>query len=281
MVKYDRLSDMAQQNTAADDAHTEDHCPECGAFTALQDDPMLPDTHANEVCTAGGCPQDLVTEGVPLAEDEQEAEDEDSDLIEISTDAEAADILCSNLTSADLRSWASSHGVRNYAGRAKRPTAEMCVTQQPEAVVQWLDEQDLVTPAEGLAEDLGGVDSLHEAQQHTGSDVLRSRLADLEDAVDEAGYEYRVTSLDMDPDGLTFVRISAPDHSWTNEGETHADRFWACLGENGGLRRLEVQDEFSGWETDYAENPNSATSAWTRFLDKVRNAEGGTQAGGA
>ncbi len=250
-------------------------CPDCGAFLRQDDDPALPDTHANEVCPADACPQDLVNEGVQVAEaDEGDDEGDEGDLIEISTGQEAADILCSNLTSADLRSWASSHGVRNYAGRAKRPTAKMCVTQQPEAVAEWLAAQDLVQPTEGLAEQMGGVEYLHEAPKHTGSDVLAERLEELDEAVRDAPQEYRVTHLDLQPDGWTTVRVEAPDHHWTNEGETHADVFYCTLRENGGLQTLQVRDQFSGHKHDLAEDlAGGAGRAWARFLEQVRDAE--------
>ena len=41
-------------------------CPECGAFLRQADDPMLPPTHANEVCPADDCWMDLVNEGVEV-----------------------------------------------------------------------------------------------------------------------------------------------------------------------------------------------------------------------
>lgn len=202
----------------------------------------------------------------------------DEDQITIGNAAEAADILTTNLTSAELSEFSREHGVLGYSGKAKRAKAENAVLQQPEAVAEWLEAQDLVTPTENLATDLyedglGSQRGLAMLADEVQSRTLERRLNRLHEAVLEAPHAYEVTHLQVWDTGSISLRISAPDEHWTNEGETGTDRFRARLGEQGGLEMLEFRDDFSGYENDLADS----SGGFRRFCKKVRTADSSSE----
>lgn len=249
-------------------------CPECGSFTRVDSDPALPPHLGNERCPSETCEQDVVREAVELPEDQQpdEQEDEAEDLIEIENAAEAADILCSNLTSAELSEFSREHAVLGYSGKTKRAKAENIVLQQPEAVAEWLDEQELVTPAEGLAETLreNGLearDGLHRLAGEVQSSTLARRLNALYEAVLENERTYRVTNLEV---GEYFISITVrdPDQCRFTEGELGDSRFTAWLGPQGGVQKAHEQNS-SGFENDMADSRRG----WARFCENVADAK--------
>lgn len=193
-----------------------------------------------------------------------------SDQVEIRAEAEAVDVLTTNLTSAELSEFSREHNVTGYSGLTKRKKAENIVAQAPEATVAYLEADDICVPTEALREDLEGVSTLAEAQQRASSEKLASRLGDLEDALAEAPDEYEVTDLEFAEGrlGWTQVRIEAPDVHWSNEGELGDTVVSITLGPRGGLKIGRQRLQFSRYETDHAEG-----RGWSGVVDAVRRAE--------
>lgn len=195
----------------------------------------------------------------------------DEDQIEIGNAAEAADILTTNLTSAELSEFSREHGVLGYSGKAKRAKAENAVLQQPEAVAEWLAAQDLVTPTENLATDLredglGSQRGLARLADEVQSRTLERRLNSLHEAVLANDRTYEVTHLEV-MDHFISVRISDPHQSRFNEGELGDSRFQCWLGPQGGVKRAHYQS--GTFETDLADS----TRGFSRFCENVADAK--------
>jgi hypothetical protein len=195
----------------------------------------------------------------------------DEELITIGNAAEAADILCTNLTSAELSEFSREHGVLGYSGKTKRAKAENAVLQQPEAVAEWLDAQNLVTPTENLATDLhedglGSQPGLAMLADEVQSSRLARRLNALHEAVLANHRTYEVTHLEV-MDHFISVRISDPHQSKYCEGELGDSRFQCWLGPQGGVKRAHYQ--CGGYETDLADSPRG----FRRFCEKVEDAK--------
>lgn len=193
-----------------------------------------------------------------------------SDQVELRQEAEAVDVLTC-MTSSELSEFSREHNVAGYSGLTKREKAQNIVRQAPEAALEYLEADEIVAVTEDLREDLGGVDSLRQAAEMASSKKLARRLNALDDALLAAPHGYEATKLEFQEGdlGWTTVRIEAPNHHWTNEGETHTTRVYVVLGPRGGLKTGTERDQFSGWETDHAEG-----RGWRGVLDAVRGADG-------
>lgn len=100
---------------------------------------------------------------------------------------------------------------------------------------------------------------------------LRKRLRELQQIVDEElADSFRMEVEEMER-GLISVIIKSSENFW-NEGELGTDKMHLVMGPRGGIKRADMRDEFSGFETSYGKayrRKHGARRQWRRIKGTV------------
>lgn len=200
--------------------------------------------------------------------------------LSIETDAEAADIVCTNFGSRELRKLASNAGVSRERGDTMRATAEKIVAQDPALAARIIEndnEVDMFADRFKERREVGGdAISLAEAMRRARTDKMHSKLEGLSRAIPvqysaEVQWEYGSDVLSErgiidrgvgHKPGLTSVRVRPSDAfetHWALEGSAHI-----LLTPQGRCTMMEVDD------SEYINrNTSDPTKAWRRGLRRI------------